>query len=183
MVTLLVAGAVMLLLLIAFVVSYNGLVTRRNAIRNAWAQIDVQLKRRHDLVPNLVETVKGYAAHERQTLDAVVHARTQAMSARDPEQMAHAEGMLSGALMNLFSVSEQYPDLKADRNFRHLQEELVVCENRVAYSRQYYNDAVLTFNNAIQTVPRNVVAALTAMRAAAYFQAAGMERNTPQIRF
>ncbi|MFC6084909.1 LemA family protein [Sphaerisporangium aureirubrum] len=186
MITLVVAGvvAVLLLLLILFAVTtYNGLVRRRGAVDNAWAQIDVQLKRRHDLIPNLVETVKGYAAHERQTLEAVIAARHHAVAAQGPQDQAAAENMLSGALKNLFALSEAYPDLKADRNFAALQDELATSENRIAYSRQYYNDAVLAYNNGIQTVPANIVAGMTGFTARVYFQTPGEERGPVQVRF
>jgi len=124
------------------VFSYNGLVSLRNRIENAWAQIDVQLKRRYDLIPNLVETVKGYAAHERETLDAVIEARNAGMSATGPHDQAEAENQITGALKSLFALSEAYPDLKANQNFAQLQEELTGTEGRIAYARQFYNDTV-----------------------------------------
>jgi LemA protein len=150
------------LLLIAALL-YNGLIRSRNRVDNAWSQIDVQLKRRYDLIPNLVETVKGYAAHERQTLEAVTQARANAINAQqggNVAQQAQAENALSGALKSLFAVSEQYPDLKANQNFLQLQEELTSTEDRIAYSRQFYNDSVLNYNNAIQTFPRNIFAGM-----------------------
>jgi LemA protein len=140
---------------------FNGMIRSRNRCDNAWSQIDVQLKRRHDLVPNLVETVKGYAAHERGTLNAVVVARTNAMTAVQGgsiPQRAEAENVLSGALKNLFALSEAYPQLKANQNFLALQEELTSTEDRVAFSRQFYNDAVQRYNTMIQTAPRNLIA-------------------------
>ncbi|MEO3811916.1 LemA family protein [Sphaerisporangium sp. B11E5] len=181
-----VAGVVALLVILFVlfaVTTYNGLVRRRGAADNAWAQIDVQLKRRHDLIPNLVETVKGYAAHERQTLEAVIAARHHAVAARGPQDQAAAENMLSGALKNLFALSEAYPDLKADRNFAALQDELATSENRIAYARQYYNDAVLTYNNGIQTVPANIVAGMSGFTPRPYFEAPGAERGPVQVRF
>jgi LemA protein len=180
---LVVGGVFALLLIFVVVTTYNGLVRKRGAVDNAWAQIDVQLKRRHDLIPNLVETVKGYAAHERQTLEAVIAARRQAVDAQGPHDQAAAENMLTGALKNLFALSEAYPDLKANQNFAALQEELASSENRIAYSRQYYNDAVLAYNNGIQTVPANVVAGMTGFQAREYFQAPGEERGPVQVRF
>ncbi|MET8146610.1 LemA family protein [Sphaerisporangium sp. NPDC005288] len=183
MIALAVVGVLALASLFLVVSTYNGLVRRRGAVDNAWAQIDVQLKRRHDLIPNLVETVKGYAAHERGTLSAVVAARGQALAAQGPRDQASAENLLSGALKSLFAVSEAYPDLKADHNFAALQDELATSENRIAYSRQYYNDAVLTYNNGIQTVPANVVAGMTGFQAREYFQAPGEERGPVQVRF
>ncbi|MEU7853353.1 LemA family protein [Nonomuraea sp. NPDC049141] len=166
-----------------FISIYNGLVHKRNAVENAWAQVDVQLKRRHDLVPNLVEVVRGYAGHERQTLTAVTTARAQALDAHTPAEMAGAENALTGALKTLFAVTESYPDLKASQNFAELQEELATTENRIAYSRQYYNDAVLTYSNAIQTVPANLVAGMSGFTPREYFQAPGEERGPVQVRF
>ncbi|MEU9890017.1 LemA family protein [Sphaerisporangium sp. NPDC051011] len=183
MIALAVVAVLAVLLVLLLVSTYNGLVRKRGAVDNAWAQIDVQLKRRHDLIPNLVETVKGYAAHERGTLEAVVAARHQALMAQGPRDQASAENMLTGALKNLFAVSEAYPDLKANANFAALQEELATSENRIAYARQYYNDAVLAYNNGIQTVPANVVAGMTGFQAREYFQAPGEERGPVQVRF
>lgn len=183
MVTVAVISAVILLAALAVVGVYNGLIRKRNAVDNAWAQVDVQLKRRHDLIPNLVETVRGYAGHERQALAAVTAARTQALGARTPAEHAGAENALSGALMGLLAVAEAYPDLKASQNFAELQEELATTENRIAYSRQYYNDAVLTYNTSVQTVPANLVAGMTGFTAREYFRAPGEERGPVQVRF
>ncbi len=158
MVWLLVLLAIVVLIVIALVVLYNRLVTLRNRVDNAWAQIEVQLKRRWDLIPNLVETVKGYAAHERGTFDSVTQARANAQRAQTPAQTAEAEGILGAALGRLFAVAEAYPELQADENFRQLQDELAQTENRIAVSRQVYNDSVLSFNNAVQTFPGLVVA-------------------------
>jgi LemA protein len=183
LIALAVVGVLAVVLILVVVTTYNGLVRKRGAVDNAWAQIDVQLKRRHDLIPNLVETVKGYASHERQTLEAVIAARRQAVSAQGPHDQAAAENILSGALKNLFALSEAYPDLKANRNFLGLQEELATSENRIAYSRQYYNDAVLSYNNGIQTLPANIVAGMTGFRDREYFQTPGEERGPVQVRF
>ncbi|WP_433421546.1 LemA family protein [Microtetraspora malaysiensis] len=183
MITLISIAVIAVLLCLAAGSLYNGLVRRRGAVDNAWAQIDVQLKRRHDLIPNLVETVKGYASHERQALEAVVAARSRAVGAQTPKDQAAAEDALSGALKGLFALAEAYPDLKASRNFSELQEELSDTENRIAYTRQYYNDAVLTYNNAIQTVPANIVAGMTGFAPREYFQAPGEERGPVQVRF
>jgi LemA protein len=155
---LLVLLAIVVLIVIALVVLYNRLVTLRNRVDNAWAQIEVQLKRRWDLIPNLVETVKGYAAHERGTFDSVTQARANAQRAQTPAETAEAEGILGAALGRLFAVAEAYPELQADENFRQLQDELAQTENRIAVSRQVYNDSVLSFNNAVQTFPGLVVA-------------------------
>jgi len=149
---------VVLIVLIGLVVLYNRLVRARNRVDNAWSQVEVQLKRRWDLIPNLVETVKGYAAHERGTFEAVTNARTAAQQARSPAESAQAEGILSQALGRLFAVAEAYPDLKATQNFQELQAQLSETEDKVAVSRQIYNDTVLTYNNAIQTFPGAAVA-------------------------
>src|ERR671921_397827 len=145
--------AVVLIVVIALVALYNRLVRLRNRVDNAWAQIEVQLKRRWDLIPNLVETVKGYAAHERETFEAVTQARARAQAAGTVQDQAQAENILGQALGRLFAVAEDYPELQADENFRQLQDELAQTENRIAVSRQVYNDTVLTYNTAIQTVP------------------------------
>ncbi len=165
-----VVGVVVVLLILVFILSYNGLVRLRNRIDNAWSQIDVQLKRRYDLIPNLVETVKGYAAHERQTLESVTQARANAINAQGPAQQAEAENVLSGALKSLFAVAEAYPDLKANQNFLSLQEELTSTEDRVAYARQFYNDSVLSYNNKLQTFPRNVIAGMFNFEKREYFE-------------
>jgi LemA protein len=165
--------AIIVLALLAVALFYNGLVRTRNRVDNAWSQIDVQLKRRYDLIPNLVETVKGYAAHERQTLEAVTAARANAMNAQqggDIGQQAQAENALSGALKSLFAVSEAYPDLKANQNFLQLQEELTSTEDRIAYSRQFYNDSVLNYNNKIQVFPRNILASTFSFEKRQYFE-------------
>src|SRR5438093_1725768 len=153
MVAVIVIAVLVVLVLLVFWLGYNGLVRRRNQVDNAWSQIEVQIKRRWDLIPNLVETVKGYAAHERGTFEAVTAARTRAQQAQTPAESAQAEGILSQALGRLFAVAEAYPDLKASQNFQELQGQLEETENRVAVSRQVYNDTVLTYNNAIQTFP------------------------------
>ena len=158
MVWVLVLLGLLLALVVVLVVLYNRLVTLRNRVENAWAQVDVQLKRRYDLIPNLVETVKGYAAHERETFEAVTAARSRAQAAQGPAEQGAAEGILGQALGRLFAVAEAYPELQADENFRQLQTELGETENRIAVSRQVYNDTVLTYNNAIQTVPGVVLA-------------------------
>ncbi len=156
---LLVIGIVVAVILVIWVISlYNKFVRAENRIDNAWAQIDVQLQRRGELIPNLIETVKGYAKHERETLDSVTQARAALLSAKGPQQAMAAEGMLEKALGKLFAVAEAYPDLKANTNFQQLQEELAHTENKVAFARQHYNDAVLAFNNAIEVFPANLIA-------------------------
>ena len=170
MIVAIIVGAIVLLVVLALILSYNGLVRLRNRIDNAWSQIDVQLKRRYDLIPNLVETVKGYAAHERQTLEAVVAARQQAVSANGVEEQAQAENMLTSALRQLFAVAEAYPDLKANQNFLALQEELTGTEGRIAYARQFYNDQVLQYDNAREQFPSSIFAGMFNFEEAKYFE-------------
>jgi len=163
---------------------YNGLVRLKNQLKNAWAQIDVQLKRRHDLIPNLVETVKGYAGHEKTTLQNVVEARTKAVSAQGVEAQAQAEGELSSALGRLMVVVEQYPDLKANQNFLALQEELTSTENRISFSRQHYNDSVMTYNTRLQSFPVNVFAGMFGFSAEAFFEIEdAAQREVPKVQF
>ena len=164
--------------------AYNGLIRRRNQIENAWSQIDVQLKRRLDLIPNLVETVKGYAAHERETLDAVIRARNAAMAAPDtPNAQADANNQITGALRQLFALGEAYPDLKANQNFLALQEELTATEGRVAYARQFYNDSVLDYNNKLQQFPTMYYARMLKFERREYFEADEAARTVPDVSF
>ncbi len=175
---------VIVVLLVLFVMfQYNGLVKLKNRVENAWAQIDVQLRRRYDLIPNLVETVKGYASHERETLEAVVNARNAAMNAQGPAAQAANENMLSGTLKSLFALSEAYPDLKANQNFLELQEELTSTESRIAFARQHYNDSVLGYNTKIETVPANIIAGLFKFTQREYFEAEGEARGPVQVQF
>jgi LemA protein len=181
---LLILLAVVLLIALALVLFYNRLVRLRNRVDNAWAQIEVQLKRRWDLIPNLVETVKGYAAHERETFEAVTEARANAQRAQGPAETAQAEGILGAALGRLFAVAEAYPELQADENFRQLQTELAETENRVAVSRQVYNDSVLTYNNAIQTFPGAVLAGPFGFAAREFFEVeVEAQREAPVVDF
>jgi LemA protein len=177
-----VLGAIALLVVLV-VLLYNRLVTLRNRVENAWAQVDVQLKRRYDLIPNLVETVKGYAAHERETFEAVTNARTRAQAAQGPAEQGAAEGLLSQALGRLFAVAEAYPELQADENFRQLQDELAQTENRIAVSRQVYNDTVLTYNTAIQTVPGLVIAGPFGFAKRDFFEVEEGAREAPRVAF
>ena len=175
---------VVLLLALWLMAAYNGLVKVRNQVKNAWSQIDVQLKRRHDLIPNLVETVKGYAGHEKDTLERVVQARAQAVSATGVEQQAQAEGELSQALGRLMVVVEQYPDLKANQNFLSLQEELTSTENKIGFARQYYNDEVMGYNTRIQSVPTNIVAQMFSFKEEAFFELEDQAaREVPKVQF
>jgi len=181
---LIVVIVVVVLLALWAVLLYNGLVQKRNRVDNAWAQVEVQLKRRHDLVPNLVETVKGYAAHERGTFDSVTQARAAATSAQGPAQAGTAEGILGQALGRLFAVAEAYPDLKANQNFLDLQGQLRDTEDKIAISRQVYNDTVLTFNNAIQVFPAVLLAGAFGFSKREFFEIDdAAERDAPQVSF
>ncbi len=176
---------VILLLLIIFVVGiYNSLIRLRNQVDNAWSQIDVQLKRRHDLIPNLVETAKGYMEHERGTFEAVTEARSKAMGARNVSEAGKAEGELSEALSKFMLVVENYPDLKANQNFLSVQEELTSTENKISFARQGYNDQVLFYNNKIQMFPSNVIAGMFNFKKRDYFEIeTATEREAPQVKF
>lgn len=182
----LVVAIVVVVLLIVLALLFNSLVRARNRVDNAWSQIDVQLKRRHDLIPNLVETVKGYASHERQTFEAVTAARNSAVTTQKSgtvNEVAGAENALTGALKSLFAVAEAYPDLKADKSFLALQEELTSTEDRVAYARQFYNDSVLSYNNAIQTLPRNVLAGAFNFSKKEFFEADPSDTDPVSVKF
>ncbi|MET0909376.1 MAG: LemA family protein [Ilumatobacteraceae bacterium] len=175
---------VVVLLVIFLIGAYNGLIRRRNQIENAWSQIDVQLKRRIDLIPNLVETVKGYAAHERETLERVIQARNMAMQAPGtPHAQAEADNALTGALKSVFALGEAYPDLKANQNFLQLQEELTATEGRVAYARQFYNDSVLEYNNKLEQFPTMYYARWLKFQRREYFETDEAARSAPQISF
>jgi LemA protein len=177
---------IVVILLITFVATYNGLVRLRNQVKNAWAQIDVQLKRRHDLIPNLVETVRGYMKHERETLEAVTKARNLAVKAASAgaAKRGEAETELSSALGRLLAVVERYPTLKANENFLALQEELTSTENKISFSRQYYNDSVFKYNNQTQMFPSNVVAGMAGFKAGEFFEVkVAEEREAPKVSF
>jgi len=182
--------AVLILLVILVVVGlavvglYNSLVRLRQLVRNAWSQIDVQLKRRYDLIPNLVETVKGYAAHEKETLERVIQARNAAVSASSVKDQAKAENMLTGALRQIFALSERYPDLKANQNFLALQEELTATENRISFARQHYNDTVAGYNTKIQSFPANLLAGAFGFHEESYFEIEDLaQREAPAVEF
>jgi len=160
---------------------YNRLVGLNNQVKNAWRQIDVQLKRRHDLIPNLVEVVKDYMSYEQETLQKVIQARTQAVSARNPEEAIAAEGVLGGALGKLFALMENYPDLKANENVSRLMEELSATENKISFSRQFYNDSVMALNNGVQSFPSNIVAGMFGFREATYFEVPETETAVPKV--
>ncbi|MGD1148746.1 MAG: LemA family protein [Thermoanaerobaculaceae bacterium] len=184
-----IVGLVFLVLIVVVVFwmmgIYNGLVGSRNEVKNSWSQIEVQLKRRHDLIPNLVETVKGYMGHERGTLEAVTKARQQAVDLTGSvEERAKVENVLSQTLRSLFAVAEAYPDLKANQNFLALQEELTSTENKIGFARQYYNDAVLRLNNKIQMFPSNIIAGMFNFQPETFFQVEAPEdRQVPQVKF
>jgi LemA protein len=174
---------VVALLVVWFVATYNGLIQSRNRVDNSWAQIEVQLKRRYDLIPNLVETVKGYASHERETFERVTQARSAAQSASGPAEQAQAEGFLTQALRQLFAVAEAYPELRASENFQNLQNELAETENKIAVSRQIYNDSVLTYNNKVQQIPTNIVAGMTGFDVREFFEAGEEAATAPTVDF
>ena len=174
---------VVVVLIVIVVAIYNGLVRDRNRVENAWSQVDVQLKRRYDLIPNLVETVKGYASHEQQTFQRVTEARSAAQTAEGPADQAEAENFLTSALRQLFAVAEAYPELRASENFQGLQAELSETENRIAVSRQIYNDTVLTYNNKVQQVPTNLVAGMFGFDEREYFEAGDEAEEAPAVEF
>ena len=172
---------VLVLIFIWFMAAYNGLVRLRNEVRNAWSQIDVQLKRRHDLIPNLVEVVKDYMGYEQEVLQNVTKARNVALQARSPQDVAAAENGLTRALAGLYAVMENYPDLKANQNVSQLQEELTSTENKIAFARQYYNDAVMTYNTRTEVMPTNIVANMTGFKKEEFFQAPEEEKEVPKV--
>ena len=176
---------VILVVLVGIVVAiYNRLVRLRNRCENAWAQVDVQLRRRYDLIPNLVEAVKGYAAHERQTFEEVTKARTAAQQAQGVQQQAQAENLLTQAIGRLFAVAEAYPELRATENFQQLQAQLAETEGKIAIARQVYNDAVLTYDNALETVPTNIVAGIFSFAPREYFEVEEpAAREAPRVQF
>ncbi|RLE37827.1 LemA family protein [Candidatus Woesearchaeota archaeon] len=179
MIILIIIGIIIVVILIAIALIYNGLIIARNRVNNAWAQIDVQLRKRYDLIPNLVNTVKGYAKHEKTVLTEVTKARTSLMKATSVKSKAKADTMLTGALKSLFAVAENYPKLQADENFRLLQEQLEGVENKIAYSRQFYNDSVLDFNNKIQIFPYNMIAGMMNLKKKDYFEIGEEEARRP----
>jgi LemA protein len=184
-------GALIVLIILAvgigflIIAPYNALVRGRNEVKSAWSSIDVQLKRRYDLIPNLVEAVKGYAGHERQTLEAVVQARQEALNfTGGVEDRARVENVLTSALRSLFALAEAYPDLKANQNFLALQEELANTENKIGFSRQYYNDAAMRYKNRVEMFPSNIVANIFGFQAEPFFEMeAAAERTAPQVKF
>ena len=179
-----VLGGLIFIVAIWILMTYNSMIALMNQVKNAWAQIDVQLKRRHDLIPNLVETVKGYAKHESGTLDAVVKARNAAINAKGMPEQVKAEGELSGTLSKLMVLVEAYPDLKANQNFLALQEELSSTENKISFARQAYNDQVMIYNNRIQMIPGNIIAGIGGFTAYELFEVKDVsQREAPQVKF
>lgn len=174
---------IIILIAVYFVSIYNSLVNLRNRVKNAWSQIDVQLKRRTDLIPNLVETVKGYAKHEKTVFENVTKARSGLMNAQTVKENAEANNMLTDALKTLFAVAENYPDLKANQNFLELQSQLQETEDKIAYSRQFYNDTVLMYNNKVQMFPSNLVASQFHFEESDFFEMAETEREVPEVKF
>lgn len=174
---------IIVILLIIVAITYNSLVVLRNKKDDQWSQIDVQLKRRADLIPNLVETVKGYAKHESDTLEEVIQARNSFTSSKTPQEEMKSSNMLTDAVSKLFALAESYPDLKANQNFMSLQSDLKETEEKIAIARQFYNDTVLTYNNKVQTVPTNIVAALFGFKKADFFEMQEAEKETPKVSF
>ncbi len=174
---------IIIIVIVYFISIYNGLVNLRNRVKNAWSQIDVQLKRRTDLIPNLVETVKGYAKHERGVFENVTKARAGLMNAQTVQENAEANNMLTDALKSLFAVAENYPDLKASQNFQDLQRQLSETEDKIAYSRQFYNDTVLMYNNKIQMFPSNLVANQFHFEESEFFEVPEAEKEVPEVKF
>ena len=175
---------IVLVLIILWAISvYNSLVALRNRVKDQWAQIDVQLKRRFDLIPNLVETVKGYTKHESETLEAVIKARNTYVSATVPEEQMKADGELTKAISKLFALTESYPELKANTNFQALQQELTETESKIAAARQFYNDTVMVYNNKVSMVPSNIIAGLFKFNKEAFFEANETERQNVQVKF
>ena len=174
---------IIVLILLWAIATYNSLVDFRNRVKDAWSQIDVQLKRRFDLIPNLVETVKGYAKHESETLEAVIQARNTYVSATTPEAQMKADGDLEKAISKLFALTESYPDLKANTNFQHLQQELTETESKIASARQFYNDTVLLYNNKVEMVPSNIIASIFKFKKETFFEANEAERENVQVKF
>ena len=182
-VALIIVGVIVVLLVLFVIGSYNSLVNLRNKVKDQWSQIDVLLKRRNDLIPNLVETVKGYATHEKETLDAVISARNSAVSAKTPGEEIKSANMLTDALNHLFAVAENYPDLKANTNFLDLQNNLKETEDKIAYARQFYNVSVFVYKNKLEMFPSNIVASIFNFKPEEFFEATEAEKETPQVKF
>ena len=176
-------GVIVVLLIVFVIVNYNALVKLRNIVQDQWSQIDVLLKRRADLIPNLIETVKGYTKHESETLEAVIAARNKAVNAKNQDEEINANQELNGALRKLFALAESYPDLKANTNFLDLQNNLTETEDKISYARQFYNDSVLKYKNKIEVFPSNIIASLFGFKPIAFFEVNEEERKTPTVKF
>lgn len=176
-------GAVVVIAVLAVIVMFNSLISLKNRIDNAWAQIDVQLKKRYDLIPNLVETVKGYAKHDKAIFENVTKARSAMMNASSIKDKAKADNMLSGTLKSLFAVAENYPQLRANENFKMLQEEISGIEGKIAYARQFYNDSVLELNTKIETIPTNFIAGMMGLKQREYFKVEEGEKGPVKVKF
>ncbi len=183
MIAFIIIAIVVVLLLIFIVGNYNSLVSLRNKVKDQWSQIDVLLKRRNDLIPNMVETIKGYTKHEEGTLKAVVEARGKAVSAKTPEEEMKASGELTNALGKLFALAESYPDLKANENFINLQDNLKDTEDKISYARQFYNDSVLTYKNKIEMFPSNIIAGMFGFKPETFFEASEEEKKNVEVKF
>lgn len=183
MIALIVIAVIVVLLIIYFIATYNSLVDLRNKVKDSWSQIDVVLKNRNDLIPNLVETVKGYAKHEKTTLDAVITARNKAVNAKTNEEEMKAAGEVTQALGRLFALAENYPDLKANQNFMDLQNKLNEVEEKIRFARQFYNDTVLTYQNKLEMFPSNIVAKMFGFKPEAFFEATEEERKNVEVKF
>ncbi len=181
--TLIIILVILAVLILWVVTTYNGLVVLRNRVKDQWAQIDVQLKRRFDLIPNLIETVKGYTKHESETLEAVVKARNSYTTASTPTEAMEADNELNQAISKLFALAEAYPDLKANTNFQQLQTELTETESKIASARQFYNDTVLQYNNKTEVIPSNIIASIFKFKKEAFFEASEKERENVQVKF
>ncbi len=175
--------AIIVVIILWVIATYNSLISLKNRVKDAWSQIDVQLKRRFDLIPNLVETIKGYTKHESETLEKVVKARNTYLSATLPEDQMKADGELTQAINKLFALTESYPDLKANTNFTDLQEQLKETENKIAMARQFYNDIVMQYNNKVEMVPSNIVASIFKFQKQAFFEAVESERENVKVKF
>lgn len=180
---LIVVIAIIVILILWFISTYNALISLRNKVKDQWAQIDVQLKRRADLIPNLVETVKGYAKHEKTTLEDVIKARNTFTTATTPEEEMKASGELTKCLSKLMMLTESYPELKANSNFMSLQNDLKDSEDKISMMRQFYNDVVMKYNNKVESIPSNIVANLCHFKEEAFFEVAAEERNVPKVSF
>ena len=178
-----IGGAILFLIIIFIVGNYNSLVSLRNKVKDQWSQIDVLLKRRSDLIPNLVETVKGYASHENETLEAVIAARNRVVEAKSTEDEIKADGELSRALGRLMAVAEAYPDLKANTNFLNLQNQLTETEDKIQYARQFYNDAVLNYKNKLELFPSNIIASMFKFKPEAFFEIEEKDKEVPKVQF